>query len=286
MYKKLLLKVNIIFFISMILLMGSFIVIYISGAEFNQSILLNEQEKINLKKNKDATILVVIGFFLLLCALYYMLVKSIKKIITLLDSRKLFLRTLMHELKTPIAKGRLVAELIENGTQKNDLIKNYTQLNNIIDEFAKTEQISSDNYELNIETFYIDEVIDEACNILQEAKEHIEIEQNSEYKIKADFNLLAIAFKNIIDNGIKYSYDKKVKIIIDKNKIILKNKSDQLQYPIEKYFTPYHNNRSKINQGLGLGLYLVKKILDMHNFQLQYQYINSMIVFTIVIPNE
>jgi two-component system OmpR family sensor kinase len=286
MYKKLLLKVNIIFFISMILLMGSFIVIYISGAEFNQSILLNEQEKINLKKNKDATILVVIGFFLLLCALYYMLVKSIKKIITLLDSRKLFLRTLMHELKTPIAKGRLVAELIENGTQKNDLIKNYTQLNNIIDEFAKTEQISSDNYELNIETFYIDEVIDEACNILQEAKEHIEIEQNSEYKIKADFNLLAIAFKNIIDNDIKYSYDKKVKIIIDKNKIILKNKSDQLQYPIEKYFTPYHNNRSKINQGLGLGLYLVKKILDMHNFQLQYQYINSMIVFTIVIPNE
>jgi signal transduction histidine kinase len=286
MYKKLLLKVNIIFFISMILLMGSFIVIYISGAEFNQSILLNEQEKINLKKNKDATILVVIGFFLLLCALYYMLVKSIKKIITLLDSRKLFLRTLMHELKTPIAKGRLVAELIENGTQKNDLIKNYTQLNNIIDEFAKTEQISSDNYELNIETFYIDEVIDEACNILQEAKEHIEIEQNSEYKIKADFNLLAIAFKNIIDNGIKYSYDKKVKIIIDKNKIILKNKSDQLQYPIEKYFTPYHNNTSKINQGLGLGLYLVKKILDMHNFQLQYQYINSMIVFTIVIPNE
>ena len=44
------------------------------------------------------------------------------KVKDLLRSRQLFLRAIMHELKTPIGKGRSVAEMIENTTQKERLI--------------------------------------------------------------------------------------------------------------------------------------------------------------------
>ena len=36
-------------------------------------------------------------------------------------SRQLFLRTIMHELKTPIGKGRIVSEMIEDDTQKEQI---------------------------------------------------------------------------------------------------------------------------------------------------------------------
>lgn len=42
-----------------------------------------------------------------------------KRISLLLNSRQLFLRTVMHELKTPIAKGRIVSELIDDDKQKD-----------------------------------------------------------------------------------------------------------------------------------------------------------------------
>ncbi|MDU5325585.1 HAMP domain-containing protein, partial [Campylobacter ureolyticus] len=48
--------------------------------------------------------------------------KAVIKIKELIRSRQLFLRTIMHELKTPIGKGRIVSEMIPNELQKKRLI--------------------------------------------------------------------------------------------------------------------------------------------------------------------
>ncbi len=46
-----------------------------------------------------------------------------QKIRNLIESRTLFMRNIMHELKTPIAKGRISAEMLESGKQKERLTK-------------------------------------------------------------------------------------------------------------------------------------------------------------------
>lgn len=43
---------------------------------------------------------------------------AVCKIRELIRSRQLFLRAIMHELKTPIGKGRIVSEMVANETQK------------------------------------------------------------------------------------------------------------------------------------------------------------------------
>ncbi len=53
---------------------------------------------------------------------------AVKKISLLLKSRQLFLRTVMHELKTPIAKGRIVSELIDQEIQKKRMITIFEKL--------------------------------------------------------------------------------------------------------------------------------------------------------------
>lgn len=50
---------------------------------------------------------------------FYMAVMQIKK---LNSSRQLFLRNIMHELKTPITKGRITAEMIQKDKYQERLI--------------------------------------------------------------------------------------------------------------------------------------------------------------------
>ena len=47
--------------------------------------------------------------------------KAVKKIRDLIHSRQLFLRTIMHELKTPIGKGKLVTEMLDDEIAKKRL---------------------------------------------------------------------------------------------------------------------------------------------------------------------
>lgn len=58
--------------------------------------------------------------------------KAIKKIDLLLKSRQLFLRTIMHELKTPLAKARIVTELLYDEKQKNRLINIHEKMDYLI----------------------------------------------------------------------------------------------------------------------------------------------------------
>jgi two-component system OmpR family sensor kinase len=66
----------------------------------------------------DIFLFVLIAF--LFGFIYYLIIKNIKDTQHQLQSRQLFLRTIMHELKTPIAKGRIVSELIDDVKQKKE----------------------------------------------------------------------------------------------------------------------------------------------------------------------
>ena len=77
-------------------------------------------------------------------------------------SRKLFLRNIMHELKTPITKGRLAAEMIEKSKNQERLVSVFIKLENLINEFAAVEQVTSSITLNNTKICRIDDVIDEA----------------------------------------------------------------------------------------------------------------------------
>nr|WP_321265427.1 ArsS family sensor histidine kinase [uncultured Sulfurimonas sp.] len=198
---------------------------------------------------------------------------AVKKISLLIKSRQLFLRTIMHELKTPIAKGRIVSELIDDEKQKSRLIIIFEKLNILIDDFAKVEQIVSNNYTPNIYRCKVDAIVNKSIEMLMlESRENISIEKNADINIDADMELISLAVKNLIDNALKYSLDAKIKIIINKNKIEFISKGSPLQKPLEEYYKPFHNDTQNKNHGMGLGLYIVHSILKMHKMSLEYKH--------------
>ena len=202
-----------------------------------------------------------------------------QKIRELLHSRQLLLRAIMHELKTPIAKGRLVSEMVADKKQQRRFHAIFERLNLLIDEFAKVEQIASKNFDVVLKPYKVSDILDASIDMLmlEEPEKYVNRVVSRDYLIKADFELLSLAIKNLLDNGIKYSSDKRVQVVVKDEKIRISNHGEPLKESMEEYYKPFHTSSG----GLGLGLYIVKSILDIHKLELQYHHEEGRNVFTI-----
>ena len=197
----------------------------------------------------------------------------------LIQSRQLFLRAIMHELKTPIAKGRLMSEMLPDEKSKMRLHSIFERLNLLIDEFAKIEQITSKNFELHLHPYKMSDLLEASIDMLmiENPGRLITTKIKEDYIVKADFELFTLVIKNLLDNAIKYSTDKHVIVVIDKDRIEIINKGEALAEPLENYFKPFHTSKNS----LGLGIYIVKSILDIHHMALKYDHEDDKNIFMI-----
>jgi len=188
----------------------------------------------------------------------------------LLQSRQLFLRAIMHELKTPIGKGRLVSEMIVDERNKARLHSIFERLNLLIDEFAKIEKITSKNFDLNIHKYKMSDLVEASIDMLMvdNPQEFITVNILQDYSVDVDFELFSLTIKNLLDNGIKYSTNRHIRVKIVDNSLHIVNEGKELSEPLSNYFKPFHTSQ----KGLGLGLYIVKSILDIHKKELIYNY--------------
>lgn len=208
---------------------------------------------------------------------------TMNRIHELVQSRQLFLRTIMHEFKTPIGKGRIISEMIKEKKQKERLVAIFKRLDVLIEESAKIESLYSKNYTLQIQTHHFDEILSQAKTMLlyDDFDKKVKIKKKGETLLKVDIDTFALVLKNLIENAIKYSDDKLCIITCCKDCFIVKNKGKPLKQPYTEYLKPFIRDKSNKKEGMGLGLYIVDKICKSHNFKLSYKYAGSFHCFKI-----
>ena len=190
-----------------------------------------------------------------------------------------------HELKTPltIIKGEL-----EIALRKDRSVEDYKEtINRSLYELSGIEQIINDLLFLaknenaiiidKKDNFYLDEIVDESINELKNfAKLHkveivFEVEDNLEFF--GFSNLLKIAIKNVLKNAIQFSFENSkviVKIFEKDNLLNISIKDFGIGIPLneqEKIFDKFYRtdkSRNKNSGGTGLGMSILKKIVDIH----------------------
>ncbi|MBU1217524.1 HAMP domain-containing protein [bacterium] len=201
----------------------------------------------------------------------------------LIYSRERLLRDIGHELKTPIAKSKLALEMIEEGKYKRILNKALSQIDEMTSELLYLEKLNANQSKLNLQTFNSETLISEALSkLFIEDETLIDVKIQTNFDINADLNYLAIALKNLVDNALKYSAQKPVYIVVKDEGISVKSRGEKLEKPLEFYceaFTQGDNSRNQ--EGYGLGLSLVKRIMDKHGFELSYLYAEGFNLFVI-----
>ncbi|CAG9960401.1 TPA: ArsS family sensor histidine kinase [Campylobacter lari] len=220
---------------------------------------LNEIQ--NVSKGNDEISQVATAFY-----------ESILRIQKLNTSRQFFLRNIMHELKTPITKGLITLEMLEDSKYKERLVGAFNRLEILINEFAAIEQITSGAGLINLKKYNILDLLDEAKDIAMNDDENkIKTSIKESFSVNVDFKLFTTAMKNMIDNAIKYSDENIVTIIITKDYLCFKNQGKALDKDL-KYYTQAFTQGKKNKDSFGLGLYIVKTILDAHKLKLFYEY--------------
>jgi two-component system OmpR family sensor kinase len=206
---------------------------------------------------------------------------AVQNIKSLKSAKELFLRNIMHELKTPITKGKLSVSLLEDETNAKILNSVFDRLDTLINEMADITRVSSDVDKVDTKEYRVLDILDNAIDLLYLDKSQV-IHNVSSELITGDFKLLTMLFKNLIDNAIKYSDTSIVEVSIKDNQILFINDGKELEN-YEDLLEPFHKGQhTKSNQkGFGLGLYIINQIVKRHEFDLEYRYDNNKNIFTI-----
>jgi len=198
-------------------------------------------------------------------------------------SKNLFMRNMMHELKTPITKGRIVVEMLEDEATKKILIRAFERMNELIVELAELEKVTTQSFEPNFEYLMLDEVITKSRELLMLQNSCLKIDI-TDVAITTDKKLMALVIKNLIDNGIKYGTGECVLLRTNSNIIEIISEGEVLEHELSYYTEPF-SQAEKRSSGFGLGLYIVHSILEKLGYRLDYNHSDGKNTFMIV-PKE
>ena len=205
------------------------------------------------------------------------------------ELRRDLLANVSHDLKTPLTMIKAYAEMIRD-INKDDEEKRNENLNIIIDETDRLTILVNDilnlsKLEANKETLDISEfdLVELVNNII---KKYNIIKETENYNfilnmpkkaiVKGDINKISQVIYNLVNNAINYTGDDLTVTIevIEKKKTYLVNikdtgkgiKEEELNIIWDKYYKNEKNHkRNKV--GTGVGLSIVKNILDKHKFK-------------------
>jgi signal transduction histidine kinase len=191
-----------------------------------------------------------------------------------------------HEFKNPIAVIVGYAQTIQSDPNINKEIlqkfltkiyNNATKMSNIIDRLRLSIKLEEGKQQLIYTDVKLKNLTQDIINDLKENYKNRDILLKGEDTIiQADEMLLGIAIKNLIENALKYS-DNNVIVQIEKNKIhIIDHGIGISKENVSKITTKYYRvSDDGWNNSLGLGLNIVKNIVNLHGFILELESIEE-----------
>lgn len=185
-----------------------------------------------------------------------------------------------HEFKNPIAiisgySQTLIEDENLSQTLKikflNKILSNSNKMSQIVDKLRLTLKLQDNNHKLILNKVSIKKIVENSISDLKIKYKNREIKVfGVDKEINADEILIGIAISNLIENALKYSQEDVI-IEINENSISITDKGigisqENLENIFKKYYRATSNNW---NNSLGLGLFIVKSILNVHNFKLE-----------------
>jgi len=201
------------------------------------------------------------------------------------NQQKNFLLSITHELKSPIASIRLALDTFLKRSLNPEQIQSLgkgalyetERLNELVNDLLLSAKLEN-SYDLNVENVNLAELINVVSNKFSESHPEVNISKNIDANLTAvecDHQGIILVISNLLENGVKYNFKQNktldIKLLDNKNSIILEISDngngidDKDKKKIFNKFFRSGNEETRKTKGTGLGLYIVKEIIDSHN---------------------
>ncbi|HEY0897812.1 MAG TPA: HAMP domain-containing sensor histidine kinase [Sphingobacteriaceae bacterium] len=215
----------------------------------------------------------------------YHLDKAIRKERKLQSLQKNFQLSVTHELKSPLASIKLYIETIlkrdlsreQQITFLRNSLKDIERLDDLVENMLLATKIENHTYSFPKEEFNLSALVEKIADRLQVhtcSTQTLKLEVESEIYIHADRFALTSVITNLIENAVKYSppcEDVIVRLekkghhicfsVADKGIGI----ADEEKSRIFEKFYRVGSEETRKTKGTGLGLFIVKQVLENHN---------------------
>lgn len=208
-----------------------------------------------------------------------------------------FFRAVSHELKTPITvlKGELEGMLYQVGDYQNrdvylhESLKTIDDMEGLVKEILSVSKMNNSDFALTVSEMNIGQHVKECSRAWQgiaEDKEQQFITDIDDCIYNGDINLLKKAISNIIGNAVQHSPQNAVVHITLKNGVlnVINSGVTISDFDSEQIFEPFYrveNSHNRKTGGSGLGLYIVKNILEQHNLKYRLENTQQGVCFKI-----
>ena len=227
--------------------------------------------------------------------------KMADRIQTLLAAERRLLLDISHELRSPLARLSVAVELARSGQDRDVMLdrieKEADRLNELVGELLQVTRAEGDPSLHKTETVHLDELLaDIVYDSLLEAKAKdctLDLKAPQPVTLSGDEELIRRAIENVVRNAIRYAPPGTAV------EIVLQRSGDRAQVAVRDYgpgvpdealpriFDPFYrvdSDRNRASGGVGLGLAIARRAVELHQGRLQARNADPGLMVTIELP--
>ena len=199
----------------------------------------------------------------------------------MLEAKRQLLLAISHELRSPITRAKVALSLMDSSNLKQGLVDDLNEMESLIHELLEAERLKSKHHVLNLSEISLNALIQGVVDThFQQQNFKLQLAENLPILILDDARLKFV-IKNLLDNAVKHQKNNQQAIEISTQnnqqriKLTVKDfgagiATEHLPYLSEPFYRA-DSSRQRKTGGYGLGLYLVRLIIEAHGGELQIE---------------
>jgi signal transduction histidine kinase len=219
----------------------------------------------------------------------------------MLDAKRQLLLAISHELRSPLARARLNAELVEDSAERAALLRDLGEMRDLINDLLESERLadmrSGGHAALQTESTSLDELVHQQCDA-QAAEGRIELDLARDLPpLPLDRARIRLLLRNLVDNALRHGAGAAPPRVstragdADEPGALHLTVRDhgpgmdeaQLQHAGDAFYRA-DAARQRSTGGVGLGLYLCRLVAEAHGGRLTVRNANPGLLVDVALP--
>jgi signal transduction histidine kinase len=216
----------------------------------------------------------------------------------MLDAKRQLLLAISHELRSPLARARMNAELIDDSTERSALLRDLGEMRDLITDLLESERLADvqagGHAALHTEQATLAELVHLQCDALAAAGEVVLQLADDLPPLLLDRTRMRLLLRNLVDNAARHGSDAVQAPVVStaraegRQLLVVRDfgpgmEEGQLQHAAEAFYRA-DAARQRSTGGVGLGLYLCKLVAEAHGGTLTLRNAQPGLEITVALP--